>query len=334
MQPTLQAFLKRTATGATAGATTSSSTSTVVQATLTNVSTASKVSKASSVAIDSDVGDDKKNKRVKVTGNDADETEQRGDVSTTITTATTTTLTKIQTTTTTTWVDAEIDRLDDSNKWKAILKREAVKSRTLFSFLSSLPEKNILPPKPKVFNAFHLCPFDEVKVVILGQDPYHGANQAHGLAFSVMDGIPPPPSLKNIFKEAINDVGAKPDGKSGNLEYWAKQGVLLLNALLTVEPGTPMAHKAKGWEKFTDACIAELSKGRSNLVFMLWGKPAQEKGKMVDKKKHLIITSSHPSPLGASQTSEPFLGSKCFSRCNAYLSEHGMGEIDWNLKPK
>lgn len=228
------------------------------------------------------------------------------------------------------WVDREIDLIQD-DKWKSVLQQEATKpyARKMIEALSKISPQKILPPIPMVFNAFKYCPFENVRVVILGQDPYHGTNQAHGLCFSVQKGVPPPPSLKNIFKEAAQDVKLKIPSH-GCLEGWAKQGVLMLNALLTVENGTPMAHKDVGWETFTDAAVQALSKDRENLVFMLWGKPAQMKGKVVDRSKHLVITSSHPSPLGAMKTAEPFLGSHCFSRCNTYLKENGKAEIDWN----
>lgn len=232
-----------------------------------------------------------------------------------------------------TWLDEQIQLLDSENKWKSVLEKEAEKSRSLFKFISSLPSTQVFPPQDKVFAAFQLSPFDQVKVVILGQDPYHGPGQAHGLSFSVMDGIPQPASLKNIFKEVKTDVQATV-GPSGNLTAWAKQGVLLLNALLTVEPSKPLAHQKRGWEQLTDACIAKLAKEREHIVFILWGKPAQEKGKVINRSKHLVITSSHPSPLGATKTAEPFIGSKCFSRCNEYLKKHGIQEIDWSNNPK
>jgi len=183
----------------------------------------------------------------------------------------------------------------------------------------------IYPPASKVFAAFDLCPFEETKVVILGQDPYHGAGQAHGLCFSVNDGIPHPPSLMNIFKEMKTDLG-KPVPASGNLERWAKQGVLLMNTVLTVRASQANSHQGKGWEKITDAAIAALSNQKDKLVFILWGRPAQEKMRLIDASKHLILTSVHPSPLSASRG---FFGSKPFSKTNAYLTQNGKIPIDW-----
>ncbi|KAH9259605.1 uracil-DNA glycosylase [Batrachochytrium salamandrivorans] len=230
------------------------------------------------------------------------------------------------------WLDHQISLIDADNKWKEILTAQALKSRKLFTFVEGLPTSRVLPAQADIFNAFKLCPFDKVKVVILGQDPYHGPKQAHGLSFSVQSGIAPPPSLKNIFKEAKSDLGEFTSGKGGDLTRWAEQGVLLLNTLLTVEPSTPNAHKGKGWETFTDACIIKLTSERSNLVFFFWGKPAQEKAKLVkNASKHLIINSSHPSPLGANAKHLPFFGSKCFSKCNEYLKANALEEIDWNL---
>ena len=183
----------------------------------------------------------------------------------------------------------------------------------------------IYPPQELIFNAFTLCPFDAVRVVILGQDPYHGAGQAHGLCFSVQEGVRIPPSLRNIYKELRDDLGV-PLRQSGDLTPWAKQGVLLLNATLTVESGKAGSHQGLGWEQFTDAVIKKLSDEKEHLVFILWGKYAQNKGKMIDTTRHLVLTAAHPSPLSAYHG---FFGSKPFSKANAYLREHGMNSIPW-----
>ncbi len=181
-------------------------------------------------------------------------------------------------------------------------------------------------PNPKnIFNAFDLCPFDRVEVVILGQDPYHGPRQANGLAFAVGDSVPVPPSLQNIFKEIESDLGKKVD-HSGDLSRWARQGILLLNATLTVRARAPGSHQGKGWERFTDAAVAALSNEREHLVFMLWGSYAKEKGKVIDRTKHLILEAAHPSPFSADRG---FFGCKHFSRANAYLIEHGKKAIEW-----
>jgi len=171
-----------------------------------------------------------------------------------------------------------------------------------------------------------LCPFDEVKVVILGQDPYHGAGQANGLAFAVHTGIPLPPSLKNIFKEIESDVGILPL-QDGDLSRWARQGVLLLNATLTVQAGSPGSHQKKGWEQFTDKAIRELSDKREGIVFMLWGNYAREKGKIIDRNKHCVLEAPHPSPFSAHTG---FLGCKHFSLTNIYLKKQDKSEIDWS----
>jgi uracil-DNA glycosylase len=187
--------------------------------------------------------------------------------------------------------------------------------------------KTIFPPGQKIFNAFDAAPFDKVKVVILGQDPYHGAGQAHGLSFSVEKGIKPPPSLVNIYKELYSDLGL-PIPNHGYLQSWAEQGVLLLNATLTVEANTPNSHANIGWLNFTDAVIKNLSQKRENLVFLLWGKFAQGKSVLIDTNKHLIIASAHPSPFSAHSG---FLGSKPFSKTNEWLSSKGITPIDWSL---
>lgn len=186
-------------------------------------------------------------------------------------------------------------------------------------------ETTVYPPGKLIFNAFNLCPFDKVKVVIIGQDPYHGPGQAHGLCFSVNDGVQPPPSLVNIFKEINNDLG-KPIPQSGNLTKWAKQGVLLLNATLTVRAHQAGSHQRQGWEEFTDAVIRKLAEEKSNLVFILWGAYAQKKGAFIDRNKHLVLTSVHPSPLSAHNG---FFGNHHFSLANDYLVKNGKTAIDW-----
>lgn len=186
-------------------------------------------------------------------------------------------------------------------------------------------ETTVYPPGKLIFNAFNLCPFDKVKVVIIGQDPYHGPGQAHGLCFSVNDGIQPPPSLVNIFKEINSDLG-KPIPQSGNLTRWAEQGVLLLNATLTVRAHQAGSHQKRGWEEFTDAVIRKLAEEKSNLVFILWGSYAQKKGAFIDRNKHLVLTSVHPSPLSAYNG---FFGNHHFSLANDYLVKNGKTAIDW-----
>lgn len=181
------------------------------------------------------------------------------------------------------------------------------------------------PPGKLIFNAFNLCPFDKVKVVIIGQDPYHGSGQAHGLCFSVNDGVPFPPSLQNIFKEIQNDTGA-PVPSTGNLTRWAEQGVLLLNATLTVRAHQAGSHQRRGWEEFTDAAIKVLSDQREHLVFILWGAYAQKKGAVIDRSKHLVLSSAHPSPLSAYHG---FFGNRHFSLANAYLEQNGQTPINW-----
>jgi len=181
------------------------------------------------------------------------------------------------------------------------------------------------PPGREIFRAFDCCNFENVKVVILGQDPYHGPAQANGLSFSVRDGIRIPPSLLNIFKEINQDLG-KPIPASGDLERWARQGVLLLNATLTVRAGMPGSHQKKGWEDFTDAVIRKISAEKNNVVFLLWGAYAQKKGEMIDRNRHLVLMSPHPSPFSADRG---FFGSRHFSKTNQYLASKGLKEIDW-----
>jgi len=183
----------------------------------------------------------------------------------------------------------------------------------------------IYPPGPKIFNALNSTPFDQVKVVILGQDPYHGPGQAHGLCFSVPDGVAIPPSLANIFREIEQDIGQRPP-QNGNLQRWAQQGVLLLNAVLTVERGRAGAHQGKGWERFTDRVVKELSEGRDGLVFMLWGSYAMKKGANIDRSRHLVLTAPHPSPLSAHRG---FFGCRHFSKANQYLIAHGRKPVTW-----
>ncbi len=186
-------------------------------------------------------------------------------------------------------------------------------------------EGTVYPPGRLIFNAFDLCPFDRVKVVIIGQDPYHGPGQAHGLCFSVNDGVPPPPSLVNIFKEIQSDLG-QPIPSSGNLTRWAEQGVLLLNATLTVRAGQAGSHQRQGWEQFTDAVIRHLATERRHLVFILWGAYAQKKGALVDPSRHLVLSSAHPSPLSAWNG---FFGNRHFSLANEYLVQNGQEPIRW-----
>ncbi len=187
-------------------------------------------------------------------------------------------------------------------------------------------EKVVYPKPQNIFRAFELTPFNQVKVVILGQDPYHQPGQAHGLCFSVPDGVSPPPSLQNIYKEISSDLGIKKDFSQGNLENWAKQGVFLLNTILSVEKNKAGSHAIFGWEKFTDEVIRILSREKEGIVFMLWGNYARSKKKLIDDKKHLILEASHPSPLSAHRG---FFGSHHFSQANTYLKKQGKEEIQW-----
>ena len=229
--------------------------------------------------------------------------------------------------------------------WAAALAPELSKPyfRTLRAFLAGEAAKRavVFPPTAEIFAALELSPLEQTKVVIVGQDPYHAPGQAHGLAFSVRRPVPPPPSLKNIYKEAEADLGAgAADGAAapwrrpshGDLTAWASRGVLLLNTTLTVRRGEANSHAKKGWEQFTDAVIRVLDKrAGQGLVFVLWGKPASAKCAAIDARRHRVIRSSHPSPLGATKTAEPFIGSRCFSRANAALVELGHEPIDWSL---
>lgn len=187
--------------------------------------------------------------------------------------------------------------------------------------------KTLYPAGKDIFNAFNLTPFEQVKVVILGQDPYHGPNQAHGLCFSVQRGVKTPPSLVNIYKEIQRDLGIAP-ASHGNLSHWAEQGVLLLNAVLTVEAGQAASHQKQGWETFTDQAIEHLNRDRDGLVFLLWGSHAQKKGRLIDRERHCVLTAPHPSPLSAHRG---FLGCGHFSRANQYLLQQGETAIDWSV---
>lgn len=217
--------------------------------------------------------------------------------------------------------------------WYRVLESEFSKSyiKELREFLQQEKQagKNIFPPGGQIFNAFNSTPFEQVKVVILGQDPYHGAGQAHGLCFSVMPGVRIPPSLKNIYKELHSDLDIVPPNH-GCLQPWAEQGVLLLNATLTVEESRAGAHQGRGWEQFTDAAIHALAEQREGLVFILWGSYAQKKGGFIDRSKHLVLRAPHPSPLSAHRG---FFGTRPFSQANAYLIERGEAPIEWALPP-
>ncbi len=217
-------------------------------------------------------------------------------------------------------------RIEDS--WKARLQDEF--DKPYFAALTQFVRNEyatgtVYPPGREMFAAFDACPFDDVRVVILGQDPYHEPGQAHGLCFSVNDGVQFPPSLVNIFKEIESDLG-RPMPSSGNLMRWAKQGVLLLNATLTVRAHQAGSHQNKGWEAFTDAVIHRLATERNHIVFILWGSYAQRKGSFIDRNRHCVLQSPHPSPLSAYRG---FFGNKHFSRANAYLIENGYKPIDW-----
>jgi uracil-DNA glycosylase len=212
--------------------------------------------------------------------------------------------------------------------WKSLLSDEFQKPyfQHLSAFIrNEYKSQTIYPKGLDIFRAFDRCDFSELKVVIIGQDPYHGPGQANGLCFSVCEGVRIPPSLMNIFKEIRNDLG-KPIPHSGDLERWAKQGVLLLNATLTVKASVPGSHQNKGWETFTDAVIKKISAEKEGIVFLLWGSYAQKKGEMIDRNKHLVLMSAHPSPFSADRG---FFGCKHFSKTNMYLKSKGKGEVDW-----
>ncbi|MEM9858360.1 MAG: uracil-DNA glycosylase [Bacteroidota bacterium] len=215
-----------------------------------------------------------------------------------------------------------------SPSWKSRLEQEFKKPyfETLVQFVKNEYQNHkVYPPGKKIFNAFDHCSFEDVRVVIIGQDPYHGPRQANGLCFSVSDEVKKPPSLVNIFKELNADLGIMIP-ESGNLERWASQGVLLLNATLTVRANTPGSHQKKGWEEFTDSVIRLVSEHKEHVVFILWGAYAQRKGEVIDRSKHHVISSAHPSPFAADRG---FFGSKPFSKANAYLQEKGKPEIQW-----
>lgn len=216
------------------------------------------------------------------------------------------------------------------NDWDAVFDGEKRQSyyQTLMSKLeAAYSERTVYPPAHRVFRALELTPYSNVKVVILGQDPYHGAGQAHGLSFSVLPGMKLPPSLRNIYKELRDDIGCEPP-KHGCLAHWARQGVLLLNSVLTVEEGQANAHRKLGWETFTDKLIAELNERERPVAFVLWGRQAQEKGRYIDRSRHLVLEEVHPSPLSAYAG---FFGSRPFSKCNAFLKRNGIVEIDWTI---
>jgi uracil-DNA glycosylase len=230
-------------------------------------------------------------------------------------------------------VETEDSRIDPKMEpsWKEHLSGEFRKPyfADLKRFLKEEKRSGavIYPPGPLIFNAFNKTPFDAVKVVILGQDPYHGPGQAHGLCFSVQRGVKPPPSLVNIFKELNSDLGL-PIPDHGNLEKWAEQGVLMLNACLTVRAGQPGSHHGKGWEEFTNAAVTALNQEKEGLVFLLWGKPAQVKGSIIDPKRHHVLKAAHPSPFSAHSG---FFGTRHFSNTNAILIKSGRDPIDWRI---
>ena len=223
----------------------------------------------------------------------------------------------------------DIDKVKIEPSWKEILKEDFLSPnfvRVKENFLRAKAAGEVYPPNTLIFNAFNLTPFNAVKVVILGQDPYHGAGQAMGLSFSVPRGVKIPPSLQNIYKEIYDDLGiAEPN--SGDLSYWAKQGVLLLNATLSVSAGQANSHSNFGWQEFTDAAISKLSERARNVVFMLWGNPAKAKASLIDASRHLVLTAAHPSPLARGA----FFGCRHFSKANLYLAQHGKAPIDWDL---
>ena len=220
-------------------------------------------------------------------------------------------------------------KVDIEPSWKKVLQEyfETDAWKKLTDFVRKEYQTKTIYPHPKnIFNAFNSTPFDKVSVVIIGQDPYHNPGQAHGLCFSVQDGITPPPSLKNIYKEIYDDTGIHKDFSSGNLSSWAQQGVLLLNSVLSVEKNKPTSHAGKGWEEFTDFVIQKISDEKDHCIFLLWGNYAQQKGSIIDRSKHLVLESAHPSPFSAHRG---FFGNKHFSQTNAYLKKHGKKEIQW-----
>lgn len=216
--------------------------------------------------------------------------------------------------------------------WKNVLKTEFSKTyfKQIVTFIKAekAAGKIIYPPGKFIFNAFELTHFDDLKVVILGQDPYHGAGQAHGLSFSVQQPMKPPPSLINIYKEIESDIGLKMDRTNGDLSHWAKQGVLLLNSVLTVRANEAFSHATYGWTEFTDAVIQKISDEKKGIVFILWGKAAQSKQMLIDETKHKVLKAAHPSPFAADKG---FFGCKHFSKTNEYLMEEGKNPIDWKI---
>jgi uracil-DNA glycosylase len=217
-----------------------------------------------------------------------------------------------------------------SESWNELLSHEFTKpylTQLIHEVNKSYAASQVFPPREKLFKAFDLCPPEKVKVVILGQDPYHQPGQAHGLCFSVNEGVKIPPSLRNIFKELERDIAGFVPPSSGSLEAWARQGVLLLNAILTVRASEPGSHGKMGWESFTDAVIRALSDSRDHIVFMLWGNYAKLKASLIDQEKHLVLTAAHPSPLAR----EGFAGCGHFSKANQYLSNNGKEPVNWQL---
>ncbi len=218
-------------------------------------------------------------------------------------------------------------RIDES--WKALLQDEFDQPyfEELVRFVKEeYARQRIFPPARLIFNAFDRCPLTKLRVVLIGQDPYHGLGQAHGLSFSVPDGVPQPPSLQNIFREIEQDLGVK-TMPSGNLERWTEQGVMLLNATLTVQENRAGSHQGKGWERFTDAVIQRISDQKENVVFLLWGNYARQKGRAIDRSKHLVLEAGHPSPLSANRGL--WFGNRHFSQANRYLESKGFRPIDW-----
>lgn len=226
----------------------------------------------------------------------------------------------------------KLDKVQLDESWKNALSEFLLSDKMdhLRAFLQQQKQaqKHIYPPSQQIFNALNTTPIAQVKVVILGQDPYHGVGQAHGLSFSVPKGIALPPSLRNIFHELNTDLGI-PIARHGDLSQWAAQGVLLLNSVLTVEAGQPTSHQKQGWEEFTDAVIDVLNEQREHIVFILWGAYAQRKGQRIDRSKHLVLSAAHPSPLSANRGG--FFGCKVFSKTNHYLQQHGIEPINWQL---
>jgi len=227
--------------------------------------------------------------------------------------------------------DFDSSRIELHESWKGLLLEEFQQPymHSLREFLAGQKSlgKTIYPPGQLIFNAMNSTPFEQVKVVILGQDPYHGAGQAHGLCFSVNSGVALPPSLRNIFKELQSDLGIS-QSAHGCLTHWADQGVLLLNAVLTVEAGNAASHEGQGWERFTDAIVGKVNELKEHVVFLLWGSYAQRKGSIIDTRRHLVLKAPHPSPLSASRG---FFGCRHFSKANSYLLETGQQPVDWAL---